>query len=69
MDASSAAVSFISTYHRESPLRRLSDEAEVAEFTECSYGKMDVSGSGGHSHISLRRSHKPAHRQVRRCVS
>lgn len=73
MNVSSAAVSFISTsslfinahnalagaYCWKSPLRFLSDETEVAEFTGCSYDKMDVSGSRGRSHISLHNVHKP----------
>lgn len=79
MNASSAVVSFISasnlfinahkavagTYHWESPLGCLSDETEVAEFTKCSCDKMDVTGSGGHSHFSLHNIHKPVHLQVR----
>lgn len=79
MNASCAVVSFISasnlfinahkavagTYHRESPLVCLSDETEVAGFTKCSYDKMDVTGSGGHLHISLYNIHNPVHLQVR----
>ncbi|KAF6722237.1 hypothetical protein FQA47_024352 [Oryzias melastigma] len=47
------------TYHRQSPpLLCLSDETEVAEFTKRSYGRMDVSGSGGRPHISLHNIHR-----------
>lgn len=67
MNTSSAVLSFISdshlfinahkavagTYHRQSPLSCLSDETEVAEITKRFYGRMDVTGSGGRSHISL----------------
>lgn len=77
MNTSSAVRSFISapnlfinahkavagTYRRQSPLGCLSDETEVAEFTKRSYGGMDVTGSGGRSHISLHNIHKPAHLQ------
>lgn len=73
MNVSSTAVSFISTsslfinahnalagaYCWKSLLHFLSDETEVAEFTGCSYDKMDVSGSKGRSHISLHNVHKP----------
>lgn len=72
MNTSSALFSFISvshlfinareavagTHHRESPLGRLSDETEVAEFTKCSYGRMDVTGSEGHSRNSLYNIHR-----------
>lgn len=46
------------THHRQSPLCCLSDEAEVAEFTKRSYGRMDVTGSEGRSHISLHNIHR-----------
>lgn len=46
------------TYHWQLPLGCLSDETEVAEFTKCSYGRMDVTGSEGRSYISLHRIHR-----------
>lgn len=49
---SSTAIKQVAHYW-ESPLGRLSDETEVAEFTKCSCGKMEATGSGGHSHIPL----------------
>lgn len=55
------------TYHWQWPLSCLSDETEVAEFTKRSYGRMDVTGSGGRSHILLHNIHKPVHQHVGVC--
>lgn len=56
------------TYRWQSPLSCLSDETEVAEFTKRFYGRMDVTGSGGRSHISLHNVRRHAHLCVCVCV-
>lgn len=39
---------------RQAPISRWSDETEATEFSERSQGRMDVTGSGGHTHVHVR---------------